>query len=593
MVQKDSLNILLKRLWGHINSRRRLQFFVLLFLMVLTSFAEVFSLGAVIPFLGVLTSPDTVYANEFLRSLIEKIGINSHKQLVLWVTVLFGFAALLSGAMRLIQLKANTRLSFAAGADLSIDLYRKTLYQPYTVHVSRNSSQIIDAVTSKVNAVIFQVIVPFLTLISSSIIMIAILGALIVVNPVVAMLSFSGFGLTYFIIIKMTREKLKSNSIKIAQESKQVIKTLQEGLGGIRDVLIDGCQPVYCNIYKNAIIPLRRAQGDNQYMNQSPRYVIESMGMVLIASLAFWISSKSGGISREIPVLGALALGAQRLLPVLQQVYSSWSSIQGSSASLKEVLYLLDQPVQDMSRKSNMPIVFEEYIEFNNICYRYNLNDKYVLRDINIRIKKGDRVGIIGATGSGKSTLLDLLMLLLMPSDGIISVDGVKLTKINKQAWQSHLAHVPQTIFLADATIEENIAFGIKKEKIDSKKVLDSTRKAHIKELIESWPNQYKTIVGERGVRLSGGQRQRLGIARALYKNADVLIFDEATSALDNETEEAVMRSIKDLDKNLTIFIIAHRVSTLKDCDYVIDLEGGRVKRIVAYDCIVAKLNNN
>lgn len=589
-MQSESIYNLLKRLWHHISARRRVQFMLLLVLMVLTSFAEIFSLGAVLPFLGVLTSPETVYNQPFLRPLFSFFGIAASKELLLPVTVVFMLAALLAGGMRLFQLWANTRLSFAAGADLSIDLYRRTLYQPYSVHVARNSSEIINAVATKVNAVIFSVIVPFVTLISSSIIMVAIMVTLVVVNPVIAFSAFGGFGLTYAVIIGLTRKHLKLNSQKIAQESNQVVKSLQEGLGGIRDVLIDGNQAVYCQVYSRAVFPLLRAQGNNSFMSQSPRFGIEAIGMILIALLAYALAQQPEGVAQAIPVLGTLALGAQRLLPVLQHLYSSWSAIQGGDASLRDVLKLLEQPVPEHAAlASSQKLPFEKAIQLKNLSFCYNPEASYVLKNLDLTITKGSRVGFIGATGSGKSTLLDIIMGLLQPTAGLLEVDETTIRPGNQRAWQQHIVHVPQAIFLSDATVEENIAFGVPKEKIDSERVKMAAQQAQMSNLIESWPQKYQTFVGERGVRLSGGQRQRIGIARALYKQADVIIFDEATSALDNKTEAAVIQAIKELHEDLTVLIIAHRLTTLRNCTKIVELADGRIKQTGTYEEIISK----
>ena len=590
MEQSESIYNLLKRLWHHISARRRVQFMLLLVLMMLTSFAEIFSLGAVLPFLGVLTSPDTVYNQPFLQPLFSFFGIAAPEELLLPVTVAFMLAALLAGGMRLFQLWANTRLSFAIGADLSINLYRRTLCQPYSVHVGRNSSEIINAVATKVNAVITYVIVPFATLISSSIIMVAIMVTLIVVNPVIAFSAFGGFGLTYAVIIGLTRKRLKLNSQKIAQESNQVVKSLQEGLGGIRDVLIDGNQAVYAAEYSRAIQPLRRAQGNNVFMNQSPRFGVEAIGMVLIALLAYGLSQRSGGVTKAIPVLGTLALGAQRLLPVLQQVYASWSQIQGQNASFRDVLALLEQPLPKQTKAENQNgFSFTRQIELTRLSFRYTSETAFVLRNLDLDIEKGSRIGFIGATGSGKSTLLDIIMGLLEPTEGNVCVDGQPVTEENRSAWQQHIAHVPQAIFLSDATVEENIAFGVPKEKINPERVKMAAQQAQMSNLIESWPQKYQTFVGERGVRLSGGQRQRIGIARALYKQADVIIFDEATSALDNKTEAAVMQAIKELHEDLTVLIIAHRLTTLRNCTKIVKLADGRIKQTGTYEEIISK----
>lgn len=578
---------LLKRLWHHISPRRRGQLILLLVLMMLASFAEILSIGAVLPFLGILTAPEHIFELPALQPIIHTLKITKSTQLLFPLTIAFGVAAILAGAMRLLLLWASTRVSYATGTDLSSIVYRRTLYQAYAVHCSRNSSEIINGITGKINNVIV-VIVAILSLVSSAIMLIAILVALLTVDPVIALVAFGGFGLIYAIIISLTRNRLLINSQIHARESTNVIKSLQEGLGGIRDVLIDGSQDAYCQIYSNADIPLRRAQGDNLFISSSPRYAMEALGILLIATLAYFLAQQPDGIIKTIPILGALALGAQRLLPVLQQVYTSWINIKGIEVSLQDALDLLDQPLPDYADQSTLkPLPFMRDISIKKLGFRYSSQTPFVLKKLNLTIVKGSRVGFIGTTGSGKSTLLDIIMGLLQPTDGTLEIDGQIITTCNHRSWQTHIAHVPQAIFLADSSIEENIAFGVPKDKIDIERVRLAAQQAQIADSIESWPKQYQTFVGERGIRLSGGQRQRIGIARALYKQADVIIFDEATSALDNETEQAVMQAIDGLSKDLTVLIIAHRLTTLKNCTQVVELTDGRIKCIGSYQDVM------
>ncbi len=570
MSSTQPISHLLRKLWHHIGPRRRVQFGWLLLLMIFASFAEVLSIGAVLPFLGVLTSPDKVFSHPVAQPLVQALGFTQPAELLMPLTAVFCLAALTAGAMRLILLWASTRLSYATGADLSISIYRRTLYQPYSVHVARNSSEIISGISDK-SGVVIGTIVMVLTLATTFFILASILIALLLVDPAVAMAAFCGFGVIYILIILFVRKRLQSNGQRIAREATQRIKALQEGLGGIRDVLIDGSQNAYCSIYYGSDYPLRRAQGSSAFISASPRYGMEALGMLLIAALAFSLASQPDGVARAVPVLGALALGAQRLLPVLQQAYMAFTGIQGGQASLQDAIELLDQPLPDHAdQPPPTPLPFQREIRLRNLSFRYADDAPWVLRNLNLCIAKGSRVGFVGTTGSGKSTLLDIVMGLLPPTAGTLEIDGHAVTAITSRAWQAHIAHVPQAIYLADSTIEENIAFGVPKAMIDQQRIRHAAHQAQIAETIEAWPAQYQTFVGERGIRLSGGQRQRIGIARALYKQADVIIFDEATSALDSETEEAVMQAIEGLSSELTILIIAHRVTTLKGCTQIV-----------------------
>lgn len=578
----------IRHLWTFISYRRRLQLLVLLLLTITSSIAEIISIGAVIPFLAVLTAPEKIYDLSLVRPVIEFLKINSSTNLLLPLTMTFGVAIFISGALRLLVLWVNARFSLAVGAELSADIYRKTLYQPYITQVSRNSSELISALLSKTDAVIFGVIAPLLGFLSAALILISILAALIVVDPQIALIAFSGFGTMYFLIAKGAKRKLASDSELTSRESSLVIKTLQEGLGGIRDVLLDASQEVYCSIYRTADLSLRRAQASTIFISQSPRYAMETLGTLLIVALAYFLADKPNGVSDAIPKLGALALGAQRLLPALQQAYWAWATIQSSKSSLADILELLEQPLPSYLDGGNeKEISFSKEISLKGVGYRYPDSSSWVLREINLVIKKGDRVGFIGSTGSGKSTLIDLVMGMLAPVEGALLVDGEKISDENCRSWQRHIAHVPQAIFLADSTVANNIAFGALKNKVNINRVEEAARLAQISETVQSWPKKYDSFVGERGVKLSGGQRQRIGIARALYKMADVIVFDEATSALDSETEKEVMKSIDDLSNQLTILIIAHRLSTLQNCNLIVELKGGKITRIGSYQEIV------
>lgn len=587
--QNTSLTALLLRLWRHNSKRRQRQFVLLMGLTVVSAFAEVVSLGAVLPFLGVLTAPDRVYTYPFVVDMARFWGLTSASQLVLPLALAFAMAAIVAAGVRMLLLGVSTRLAFSSAADLSMEMYRRTLYQPYQVHLSRNSSEVISGITSKVGAAV-TVLNQFMTLVSSLVLLVVITLALMSIDPVVAITATLWFGLGYAVITKVSRRALYVNSKRIAYEQTQVVKALQEGLGGVRDVLLEGAQPLYCEIYRRADQPLRRAQSDNAFISQSPRYAMEAVGMVLIAVLAYGLSLKGNGLAAELPTLGALALGAQRLLPALQQGYSAWTTILGNQAQLADALELLDQPLaQEILLPPPAPLNLLSAIRFEAVSFRYQVKSAWVLKDLNLTILKGSRTGFVGTTGSGKSTTLDLLMGLLLPTEGHLLVDGEIVSGHRLRAWQRTIAHVPQSVYLADASLAENIAFGIRASEIDMERVRMAASKAQISEFIESSPNAYAEVVGERGVRLSGGQRQRIGIARALYKQAEVLVFDEATSALDSATERSVMDAIEGLDHDLTILIIAHRLSTVRQCDTIIELANGLVVAQGTFDQLMER----
>ena len=575
----------LVRIFHHISARRRLQFWALLGLTLISSLAEVVSLSSVVPFIGILTQPEKVFSAPYIAQFVATYGFKTASDLVLPLTVLFAATAIFAGGVRLLLLWVSIRLANSTGADLSTEVYRRTLYQPYQVHVARSSSEVISGITQKV-ATATSVLTSLVTVITSMALFLAILVTLIAIDPMVASVALIGFGCSYALIAWATRLRLRSNSRTIADQQTNVVKALQEGLGAIRDVLLDGSQLIYTGIYKKSIQKLQRATGENQYINTAPRYVMESLGMVLIGLFAYSMSKQPGGMGAAMPTLAAIALGAQRLLPLLQQLYGNWTFVAGSHASLEDVVKFLEQPLPDDAKQTlTEALSFNHFITFSNVNFRYSDISPWVLRDLTLTIQKGSRVGIIGSTGCGKSTMLDILMCLLQPTCGGILVDGHAISTEQSRAWQETIAHVPQNIYLADATIAENIAFGVPVELIDHGRVRQAASQAQIAKFIEVNPEGYGAIVGERGVRLSGGQRQRIGVARALYKKASVLIFDEATSALDSITEQSVMDALQGLDRNLTILIIAHRLSTLKHCDLVVELAAGKIAAQGSYDC--------
>jgi len=566
---------LLKNLWEHISKRRRVQLVGVFVLTLLSTVGELASIGAIVPFLAALTSPETLLSNPYTQQALMIFGIETSSQIIPFLTAIFTIAVICAGVARYLLMWAQTRLSFRIGADLSAEIYRRTLYQPYEVHLSRNSSEIISAINVKVRDVVNQSIGPSINIISAAFLLISISAFLFFINPVIAAASFLLFGGIYVVIAVLVKRRLIMHGNVMAAKQSEVVRTLQEGMMGIRDVLLTNAQEIYLSAFRNADKPVREATANIIIISQAPRYAIEAAGMILVAVMAYVLVNVMGETT-VLSILGALALGAQRMLPLLQQAYWSYSQLHGGQASLHDVLLLLNQPMPS-DLESSKTIGFKRDIELREIEFSYGAGRSRVLEGVNLRIPKGACVGVIGETGSGKSTLIDIIMGLVSPSSGSLVVDGVTIGPLELRSWQRHIAHVPQSIYLTDASVAQNIAFGVPPEQIDMSRVMNAARQSHIAEVIESWADQYQTLVGECGARLSGGQRQRIGIARALYREAGVIVLDEATSALDEETEAAVMESIHSLDKKITIIIIAHRLSTLKRCDFITEIAKGRL----------------
>ena len=581
----------IERLWRHIPIPRRIQFIWLLGLMLATSIFEVVGIGLLLPFLSILLNPETLFNNDLVVPIIKFLDLTEPKQLLLAITIFFSITLLISGLMRVALLWSQVRISHGVGADLSISIYSKTLYQPFLVHISRNSSEIIAAISQKTSHAVSNIIFPIFTIISSSLMIILILTLLFVIDVELTLFLFTGLGLIYVVVMKTANKYLVSNGERVNIEQTRVIRFLQEGLGGIRDILIGGFQEIYTKEYKSADLPLRRAHANIQIIGGTPRFIIESISVTVVVLAAYVLSNEQNSLESAIPALGTLVLGAQKILPLLQQLYNSFINIISGQPSLKESLGFLEQsiPKEVIAKETRDVLEFNNNIKINNIEFSYQKKTPIILKNISLVIKKGKKIGFIGPTGSGKSTLIDVIMGLIHPTKGTMSVDNIPITNKNDFIWRKNISHVPQSIFLTDATIKENIAFGVPLKEIDMERVCIAAQKAQISQTIDLWDEGYDTKVGERGMRLSGGQRQRIGIARALYKQSNIIVLDEATSALDYETEAKVMEAIVNASNKVTVLIVAHRLTTLKNCDQIVEIVDGNIKSIGAYKEIVLK----
>ena len=577
----NTLKLILS-IWEKFSQKRKKQLIFLLILMLFSGFAELFSLASVIPFLSVITDANTVWKFKIVRDLSNYIGIYNAKSLIIPLTFIFGIASLIASALRLLNIWLNFKFAAAIGSDLSSKSYKLTLYQPYEVHIKRNSSRVITALSRQIDFTVY-VIGFALQIITNFCIVMGILFGLFLTNWKVALGAGLVIGGIYFLVIKKTKKLLLKNGSFIANSMQLQVKNLQEGLGGIRDVILDNSQKTFLKIYSFNDFERRSKEATNQYLQQFPKLVLESISIIFIAILGLILISILPDKSEVITILGTLALGAQRLLPATQQIYGSWVGIKSNTASVKDVLEMLNQPIHEnkISNKYDL-LKFNSAIDVNNINYSYG--KKKVLKGISFTIKKGEIIGVVGKTGSGKSTLADLLMGLIKPNDGYISVDGIKINYSENysmiQSWRNNISHIPQSIFLADASIIDNIAFGVEKKNINLERIIKVAKISRIHDFIKKELGGYNTFVGEKGIKLSGGQLQRIGIARALYKNSNFLVMDEATSALDEYTEKMIIKSIYNLKNRPTIFMIAHRLKTLENCDRVIQIDSGKLIKV-------------
>ena len=572
---KDQSIHAVKLLISRLPIRRKKHLALLSLLMLAGALAEIVSLGLIVPFLAFLIDPLQALEVPVVARILENFDLGDPNDLRWKFTILFAISALISGAVRIILIIATAKIAFGIGHEIGSEIYRQAIYQPYAVHISRSSSDVIGGL-DKVESLVW-ILYGLLNATSALLVSVLILVTLLVISPSFTAFAILLLGGVYAGLMRILKTRLEWNAQTIAQALSERIKIAQEGLGSIRDILLDHSQQYFINRFSKSERKFRMAQAFNWMVGPSPRFVVEALGMVLIAGFAYVAVTESDGLTNAIPALGAMALGAQRLLPHLQTIYIGVTNLKGQEQSVFDVLELTKQPIDEEAQKNLNPLTFDHSLDFKKVNFKFSDNSPMVLKAVSFSIAKGDRVGLMGPTGSGKSTIIDLLMGLLKPSSGKIFVDNIPLVGKACLEWQKNIAHVPQDLYLIDANFIENIAFCVPLGEIDIERVEQAAKSAHIHDFIINSQEGYQGIVGERGVQLSGGQRQRIGIARALYKRTPVLVFDEATSALDAATEEAVMSSIEEIDRNITIIMIAHRISTLKHCDRIYQLEQGEI----------------
>lgn len=557
--------------------------------MLLGALAELATIGAIIPFLSLLAGEAQSPHLAWLTNLFSGLGANDRDRLTA-ATVVLVVLVTLAAAIRLALLWSAQTFVFGLGHELAVEIQRRILLQPYSFHLDRNTSTLIAAF-EKVQALV-GVLLTLMHSLVAVVIAIFIIGGLIYFDPFTALVAAAAFSLIYVLVSSLTRRRLARNSATLGAAYSERVKIVQESLGGIRDVIIDSSQPIYLEAFRRVDRRFNAASANTSFVSAAPRFLIEALGMVLIAALALVISRREGELAAALPILGALAFGAQRLLPLLQQIYYGWSTASGHASLLTQVLDLLRLPApREFARRGSIPpLPLSDRISIEQLSYSYPAQRGRALETISLEIPRGSRLALIGRTGSGKSTLADLLMGLIEPTEGRILVDGVPLTGDNRHRWRQSIAHVPQAIFIADTSIARNIALSVEPDAIDLERVIDAAGKAQLHDFVESLPEGYDTEVGERGIRLSGGQRQRLGIARAIYKQAPVLVLDEATSALDEATEAAVMHSLELLgEEGRTVIMIAHRLSTVARCETVARLDRGRLSEVGSFEEIIGE----
>jgi len=574
-------------IFSFITSSHKKKLFILLVLMVFSSFLEVISIGALFPMLTALTSPEKL---NHLFMVEDIFGRMTQDQAILSMSLLFVFAFSLAAIVRMTLLYIQINLSMAIGVDLCTKVYNFTINSSYEDIIQKSSSVLISN-SQKARDLVSTLIQPTLIIISSSILCFVIVFGMFLLSPAVTLLTLFFYVLLYILIFYGVRKKLSHNAVSYADQMVRSNQLMQEGIGGIREVKLNAHEGTYVELFQSGLSKMQEAAAGNALISQMPRFFIETVSVCILAVSIAVLSSNNISFVDIIPILGVIALAAQRMLPVFQQAYAAVSSIQGSLKSTQDVIYVLKSSSEaDQRVVPKTKFSFVDEIEFVNVSYTYPARGSETLKEINLVLRKGEHIGVVGPSGSGKSTLIDVLMGLLEPTTGSVLVDKIPLSQLNYVGWQSLIAHDSQDIFISQATLIENIAFGRFGTEIDRARAIRCAELAGLEASIDLLPLRYETPLGERGINLSGGQRQRIGIARALYKEAELIVLDEATSSLDNDTESKIISEIYSTFSDKTIISIAHRLSSLKNCDRIITVENGYIESIYDYKSLINNL---
>ncbi len=565
---------------------------VLLGLILLMALLDMLGVASILPFIAVLANPEIIETNSFLNKAYELtnfIGVNSSEEFLFFLGVAVFLILVISLAFKALTTYVQIRFVLMRECSIGKRLIEGYLHQPYGWFLNRHSADLGKTILSEVGAVIGGGMLPLMTLLAQGSVAVALLVLLLIVDPLLAMtvgLVLGAFYFGIFILMSGLLGRLGHIRVKANQER---FNAIIEAFGAVKEVKVGGLERVFIDRFSSSAMTYAKTQATSQVISQLPRFFLEAVAFGGLLLVILYLLAQSQSFSEALPIIALYAFAGYRLMPALQQIYSAFTQLRFAGPSL-QVLHkdLTSLNVSEKSTSQIHPFHIEREIKLNSISYSYPNSGREVLKNIDLIIQAKSTVGFVGSTGSGKTTTIDLILGLLQPQSGEILIDGNVITEFNLRSWQKVIGYVPQQIYLADSTIAENIAFGVDLSDIDLDAVQRAAKIANLHDFVEKeLPDGYQTKVGERGVRLSGGQRQRIGIARAMYHDPQVLIFDEATSALDNLTEQLVMEAVKKLEHQITIIIIAHRLSTVRDCDQIFLLDHGVLEGFGRYEELI------
>lgn len=564
---------------------------ILLLLMLFAAGLEVAGIGMIPAFVAIVADPERVMEIEWLEPTLRMLEISTSRDLLIWgssvLVGIFIFKSLYIIAFNYYE----ARFIYHRRYTISHRMMRAYMHAPYIFHLQRNTAELLRNIAQEVNVFISTVVTNLLKMIREAVMALAILVFLFVMEPLITLIviSLSGLGAGTFIL--MNKKKMKEYGQEEQERRSEMIKALNQGLGGIKDARVLNREEEFIEKFRIHALKSTRLLAYIRFIQQVPRPVVETtavVGMLLVSVLLLW---QDRPMSAIIPTLTLFAMATVRLMPSVQQIVSMYTNVRYNIVTLNPIYDDLKQLeeyntrfIEDRKRKNQ--ITLKDSIELRNVSYSYPDSDEQALNNVSITIPKGKAVAFVGASGAGKTTMVDLILGLLDPDEGQISIDGVDIQK-NLSAWQQNIGYIPQMIYLADETLRSNIAFGLPKDEIDDDKVLKAIKLAQLESLLKQLPKGLDTIVGEHGTRLSGGQRQRIGIARALYHEPKVLVMDEATSSLDNITEKQITTAIESLKGERTLIMIAHRLTTVKNCDTLYFMEKGEIVQEGTYRDLV------
>jgi len=559
---------------------------LLFFMILLMAFLDMAGVASIMPFMAVLADPEIINRNLMLSKINSHFNFASQESFML----ASGFAVIglliFSQVFKAITTYFQLRFIVMREFSISKSLIERYLNKPYSWHLSQNSSDLGKNILSETQYIVSNGLSPLFAILSQGAIIVAIISLLIYVDPTLAILVGLFLGVAYFSIYKLVNKKLSVMGDERVQANKERFFFVNEAFSAIKEVKIGGLEQVYLKHFQKPAFVYAKHQSSASIINQIPRFFLEAVAFGGILSLTLYLMLKDKNFSDTLPIISLYAFAGYRLMPSMQQVYGALTQIKFSGAALTTLHSgFIDMAKDESQSVAEASITYKKMISLQNISFTYPDSKTMALKDVTLEIKSNTTVGIVGKTGSGKSTIVDVVIGLLNPDVGSLVVDKERITDINRCSWQSLIGYVPQSIFLSDDSIAANIAFGLSKDLIDLEAVELAAKTANLHDfVVNDLEYGYSTIIGERGIRLSEGQRQRIGIARALYHKPQVLILDEATSALDNLTEQAVMDAISNLHHEVTIIMIAHRLSTVKECDQIFLLDRGKLIAMGSYN---------